>query len=107
MKKANLPKLIGKILDAEYPSKSYSGVLTCDIIHGRPYYHLIFKSQAMKSGKMEECITTVFLEEKNLKYSEEDGRLISKIDFYPEWNHFKDEKEEYKKLEKELNKFYK
>ena len=85
MKKVKLSKLVGERLIIEYPSQTFEGKITCDRVHGRPYYHLAFKSEEKNGNNVEDSVKTIFLEEENLKYH--DGKLISKNEFCPIWTH--------------------
>lgn len=105
MESVKLDEWIGKSKVIEYPSQTYEGIITCDEIHGRPYYHLAFKSLVNKGVHRVSCIKTIFLREENLKYYnlDKNERLISEIDFCPIWTHYP-MGSEYKKLEGELKK---
>jgi hypothetical protein len=107
MEKVKLSEIVGQRFRINYPSQqNFEGKITCDKIHGRSYYHLVFKSQVKKENKTEDCIQTVFLREEDLSYynSNKKNRLVSSKDFFPIWTHYKKESDpEYFELEKILN----
>jgi hypothetical protein len=108
MKKVKLSEIVGQVYKIYYPSQSFVGKITCDKIHGRPYFHLVFKSQIAKDekeDKFEDCIQTVFLREEDLTYHTDfKNQLYSNENFFPIWTHHKRESDpEYFELEKILN----